>query len=222
MDIDRFQLPVSEIDADVLPLVRYFNSRGLRTSMSCSGHNDTNMSMLWVEFDEMDVTEKDIMRFQSMHTRPYFAFCSNGSFGSMIYASNNDGKFWTKVSTLRYQASGVAAMRDDLARWLEEDGYDPECNYSWLLPNPNKQEVRSFMIREIMAYKRAIEEEPRQGFDDEAIIDFASRIVYAHCSYEDDKLWAPTLDDIQKVNVILSKHSTHYAIRKVSDRYFIE
>lgn len=42
----------SELDKRVIPLVRFFNENGLPTNMSCQGHNKTNMSMFWIEFDK--------------------------------------------------------------------------------------------------------------------------------------------------------------------------
>ena len=44
----------------------FFNENGLPTNMSCQGHNKTNMSMFWIEFDRM-VTEDNIIRFMRSH-----------------------------------------------------------------------------------------------------------------------------------------------------------
>lgn len=58
---------MSDYDADVIPMVEYFNSVGLKTYMSCSGHKDNPyMSMFWIEFDP-SVTEQDIIDFQRNH-----------------------------------------------------------------------------------------------------------------------------------------------------------
>ena len=55
---------MSDYDVDVIPMVEYFNSVGLKTYMSCSGHKDNPyMSMFWIEFDP-SVTEQDIIDFQ--------------------------------------------------------------------------------------------------------------------------------------------------------------
>lgn len=42
----------NQLDPEVIPLVEYFNRVGLPTCMSCQGHNSTNMSMFWIEFDK--------------------------------------------------------------------------------------------------------------------------------------------------------------------------
>ena len=44
------------LDPKVIPLVDFFNQRGLKTHMSCEGHNNTNISMFWIQFDK-SVTE---------------------------------------------------------------------------------------------------------------------------------------------------------------------
>lgn len=52
---------MSDYDVDVIPMVEYFNSVGLKTYMSCSGHKDNPyMSMFWIEFDP-SVTEQEMM-----------------------------------------------------------------------------------------------------------------------------------------------------------------
>ena len=35
------------LDSEVIPLVKFFNDNGLKTHMSCQGHNKTNMSMYY-------------------------------------------------------------------------------------------------------------------------------------------------------------------------------
>lgn len=62
---------MSDYDADVIPMVEYFNSVGLKTYMSCSGHKgNPYMSMFWIEFDP-SVTEQDIIDFQRNHVNEY-------------------------------------------------------------------------------------------------------------------------------------------------------
>ena len=51
------------MDKYVIPLVNYFNSQGLKTKMSCEGHNKTNMSMFWISFTD-SIQEQDIINFQ--------------------------------------------------------------------------------------------------------------------------------------------------------------
>ena len=63
----------SELDKRVIPLVRFFNENGLPTNMSCQGHNKTNMSMFWIEFDKT-VTQDDIVKFMRNHLNWEFLF----------------------------------------------------------------------------------------------------------------------------------------------------
>lgn len=54
------------LDKEVIPLVKFFNENGLPTYMSCQGHNQTNMSMFWIQFDK-SVSEDDILNFMKQH-----------------------------------------------------------------------------------------------------------------------------------------------------------
>ena len=75
----------AKIDPECLPLVEYFNRHGLTTAMSCQGHNNTNMSMYWIEFAS-GVGEKDIIRFQQEHMPGILGnFTSNGRFAMRLY-----------------------------------------------------------------------------------------------------------------------------------------
>lgn len=103
------------LDADVVPLVRFFNSVGLVTSMSCQGHNETNMSMFWIQFDK-SVTEEDIIEFQRRHTNEYGGFCCNGRFVMRILA-NTTGIGSGVERTYQYMAATVKAAQGDLERW---------------------------------------------------------------------------------------------------------
>ena len=86
------------LDPEVIPLVRYFNRMGLQTCMSCQGHNNTNMSMFWIEFDK-SVTKDDIIEFQRQYTDKYGAFCCNGRFVLRILANTwlRQSKQQTKI-----------------------------------------------------------------------------------------------------------------------------
>lgn len=55
------------LDSKVIPLVEFFNQRGLKTHMSCEGHNKTNMSMFWIQFDK-SVSEDDLIQFMNNHS----------------------------------------------------------------------------------------------------------------------------------------------------------
>ncbi|MDE7242907.1 MAG: hypothetical protein K2O18_02875 [Oscillospiraceae bacterium] len=99
------------IDQEVLPLVRFFNKTGLTTSMSCQGHNKTNMSMLWIEFDR-SVTSEDIIKFQRDHTNQYGGFCCNGRFVMRILANTTGVEY-----SYQYMAATIEAAKEDLERW---------------------------------------------------------------------------------------------------------
>ena len=68
---------IRAIDPGVIPMVKFFNENGLPTHMSCQGHNRTNLSMFWIEFDP-SVTEEDIVSFQRNHLDKLGGFSSNG------------------------------------------------------------------------------------------------------------------------------------------------
>ncbi len=51
----------SELDEKVISMVRFFNEHGLPTCMSCQGHNDTNMSLFWIQFHK-SVTRDNILK----------------------------------------------------------------------------------------------------------------------------------------------------------------
>lgn len=105
----------TQLDPEVIPLVRYFNRVGLSTRMSCQGHNDTNMSMFWIEFDK-SVTSEDIIRFQRNHTDKFGGFCCNGRFVMRILA-NTTGVGTGVEYNYQYMAATVAAAKEDLERW---------------------------------------------------------------------------------------------------------
>lgn len=112
-------LNYDELDPDVIPLVRYFNSVGLSTYMSCQGHNKTNMSMFWIEFHP-SVSEDDIIRFQKQHTNRIGGFCCNGRFVKRILA-NTTGIGTGVYFSYQYMAATVEAAMMDLENWEEQD-----------------------------------------------------------------------------------------------------
>ena len=83
---------MSDYDVDVIPMVEYFNSVGLKTYMSCSGHKDNPyMSMFWIEFDP-SVTEhgETISKYNSTLLTPLKSNCILESLrGSLMY--DDDG-----------------------------------------------------------------------------------------------------------------------------------
>lgn len=112
----------SVIDPLCLPLVEYFNSRGLPTRMSCQGHNDTNMSMFWIEFDET-VGEDAILDFQVHHPSDMMGnFASDGRFAKRLYVAMDKDGILRPFSSWHYFAATVAAAMEDLHKWQEMDG----------------------------------------------------------------------------------------------------
>lgn len=107
----------AQLDPEVIPLVQYFNQVGLQTCMSCQGHNNTNMSMFWIEFDK-SVTQNDIIEFQRRHTNKYGAFCCNGRFVLRILA-NTTGVGTGIECSYQYLAATVEAANQDLEHWRE-------------------------------------------------------------------------------------------------------
>lgn len=110
----------NQLDPEVIPLVRYFNQVGLPTRMSCQGHNSTNMSMFWIEFDK-SVTSEDIIEFQRKHTNKYGGFCCNGRFVIRVLSNSTCVGAGVEFS-FQYMAATIEAAMEDLSRW--ENGGD--------------------------------------------------------------------------------------------------
>ena len=95
-------------------MVEFFNANGLKTYMSCEGHNKTNMSMYWIEFDNC-VTEQDILKFMNSHLSDWCngkVFISYGRFAErLIPGPYSNYKVWA------YFAATVEAAMEDLNRW---------------------------------------------------------------------------------------------------------
>ena len=109
----------NQLDPEVLPLVSYFNSVGLPTVMSCQGHNKTNMSMFWIQFDR-SVTGEDIIEFQRKHINEYGCFCCNGRFVMRILA-NTTGLGTGVEYSYQYMAATIEAAKEDLEDWNGAD-----------------------------------------------------------------------------------------------------
>ncbi len=112
----------SDLDERVIPLVRFFNENGLPTCMSCQGHNKTNMSMFWIEFDKT-VTQDDIVKFMRNHLNWMGNFCSCGRFAKRIIAftcvvdqSEAVRECWC------YFAATIDAADSDLYQWTHDAG----------------------------------------------------------------------------------------------------
>lgn len=108
------------LDAATVPLVKFFNENGLSTCMSCQGHNQTNMSMFWIEFDK-SVTEDDILNFMRKHPGKYGSFCSNGRFAKRLIGSHSvPNGIWNKRECWCYFAATVEAANGDLQTWQND------------------------------------------------------------------------------------------------------
>ena len=128
-DDEMSQYIEAELDEKVIPLVQFFNANGLPTLMSCQGHNKTNLSMFWIEFDKT-VTEADIVAFMRGHLNWVGMFCSCGRFAKRIYASHNSVyECWC------YFAATVEAANADLYQWMHDagewQGVDGERYQAW-------------------------------------------------------------------------------------------
>ena len=109
---------MNQLDPKVIPLVEFFNQRGLKTHMSCEGHNKTNMSMFWIQFDK-SVTEEDLIQFMNNHQfesnhGKYFASC--GRFASRIYPSPKG-----VIREWNYFAATPEAANQDLKNWIRSE-----------------------------------------------------------------------------------------------------
>ncbi len=106
------------MDKNVIPLVEYFNSQGLKTFMSCEGHNKTNISMFWISFSN-NVQEEDIINFQKKHlNKKYGTFSSCGRFAQRVYIGGP-----TIIKEWCYFAATIEAAYQDLKWWKEDDNY---------------------------------------------------------------------------------------------------
>lgn len=102
-----------ELDERVIPMVDFFNSIGLKTMMSCQGHNNTNLSMFWIEFD-WSVSQDDIIQFMKEHTDKYGNFCSCGRFAKRILWAYGFAR-----ETWCYFAATPEAADEDLRGWIK-------------------------------------------------------------------------------------------------------
>ena len=113
------------IDPGVISMVKFFNENGLPTHMSCQGHNKTNMSMFWIEFDR-SVTEDNVLNFMKDHLNAQGTFVSCGRFAKrLIGFYNAKTTEWSKAESWCYFAATVDAADADLQSWQQgENGFD--------------------------------------------------------------------------------------------------
>lgn len=124
-----------ELDPNVVPMVRFFNENGLKTSMSCQGHNKTNLSMFWIEFAS-EVTGDDIQTFMKNHLTQYGTFCSCGRFAKrLIGAYSITTQKWNTIESWNYFAATQEAADEDLKNWTSPEnkwrGFEAEPYKSW-------------------------------------------------------------------------------------------
>ncbi len=135
------------LDPLVIPLVKLFNDSGLKTCMSCQGHNSTDQSMFWIQFDST-VSEKDILAFMQKHLSKCGTFCSCGRFAKRLlgFYSVKDLE-WRSEEHWCYFAATVDAADEDLRRWTHDagewKGVEDEEYMAWRNQILSKQEVTS-------------------------------------------------------------------------------
>ncbi len=116
------------LDARVIPMVQFFNDNGLKTALSCQGHEDVNMSLFWIQFDE-SITEDDVADFMWKHRTKFDMteapekyrrregydrwFISNRRIAERLLVSveGRHGRCWM------YVAASPEAAEDDLEIW---------------------------------------------------------------------------------------------------------
>lgn len=107
------------LDQKVIPMVKFFNENGLKTSMSCQGHNKTNMSMFWISFAN-EVTENDILHFMQNHLDRHGQFISCGRFAKRIFGGYSvKDQAWKTTECWCYFAATIEAADEDLSRWTK-------------------------------------------------------------------------------------------------------
>ena len=90
--------------------------------MSCQGHNKTNMSMFWIEFDK-SVTEEDILGFMKKHLTQQGTFISCGRFARRLIGFHNPKTTeWSKGEYWCYFAATQEAADADLRKWKDDGG----------------------------------------------------------------------------------------------------
>lgn len=105
-----------EIETGCLPLVNFFNERGLKTYMSCEGHypDDSHRSIFWISFDK-SVTEDDLFQFMENHTDEYDTFWMRGRFAKRL------GFGWVPFTDLCYFATNKEVANMDLKDFIKRE-----------------------------------------------------------------------------------------------------
>lgn len=124
-----------DLDPLVIPMVKYFNDNGLKTIMSCQGHNRTDASMFWIQFDD-SVTSEDIQGFMKRHLDQYGIFRHYGQFAkNMNGCYNVVSQKWNIIEAWRYLAATPEAADADLKNWNSAEdvwqGFNAEPYVSW-------------------------------------------------------------------------------------------
>ena len=96
------------MDKKVIPLVEFFNQRGLKTHMSCEGHNKTNMSIFRIQFDK-SVTEDDLIHLEVL--------VASDDLGRVI------GKNGKTVNSIRNVVQASSTLNEGKRIKIEVDSY---------------------------------------------------------------------------------------------------
>lgn len=105
----------SNMDINIVPLVKFFNDNGLPTIESYTNRGDKN-TLVQVVFDEI-VAARDIRRFQSEHLDENGNFISFGNFTSILLYTSFKPEHDTKYV---YIASNINAAFIDLKHWIDD------------------------------------------------------------------------------------------------------
>ncbi len=110
------------LDPLVIPMVRFFNDNGLKTYMSCQGHEILYQSLFWIQFDK-SVTKEDILRFMKRHLNKQGAFVSCGRFAKRLIGFYRiDMLEYSHSEHWEYIAASPAVADADLTRWERDRG----------------------------------------------------------------------------------------------------
>ncbi len=123
------------LDQKVVPMVKFFNENGLKTSRSCQGHNKTNVSMYWISFAD-EVIENDILRFMQNHLDWRGQFISCGRFAKRVFGGYSViDQTWKTTECWCYFAATVEAADEDLSRWTRPNewrGFGDSQYMAWI------------------------------------------------------------------------------------------
>ncbi len=119
------EIDYSKLDPKCVEMVKFFNSHGLPTDMSCQGHDTTEQSLYWISFDET-VHTMEVVTFQSHYLNERGNFCAHGHFCKRLYLATEGelercGRKGTAYWCWEYVVGSPEAAKADLEAWLNMD-----------------------------------------------------------------------------------------------------